>query len=193
MMSKVILSLFALFISIQSQANVFDDVNPFDPSTEQALQKLDQLYSEETGLPAQMPPEFIKTAGCERFNCPLWILVDKPSQTVSIYIDGVLESTWKTSTGRDGYETPNFDRHPNGRIYEAYMSRSYPSADINGLGNMPYAIFIEGGFAIHGTDSLWRLGTAASHGCIRLEPANAKVVNTLVRQYGIYKTWITVQ
>lgn len=192
-MSRILFLLVAVLISTQAHANLFDELNPFDPRTEQALQKLDQLYLYETGHSAQMPAEFIQTSGCERASCPLWILVDKSSQTVSVYINGAFTTTWKTSTGRDGFETPNFDRHPNGRIYEYYMSKSFPSADVGGLGNMPYAVFIEGGFAIHGTDSLWRLGTAASHGCIRLEPDNAKVINDLVRNFGIYKTWITVQ
>lgn len=188
-----VLIISALLVIGQAKANILDDMNPFDPRVEQALFILDELYFDETGLSPRTPPEFINMSSCQREKCPLWILVDKHTQTFSIFLNGSLYATWKTSTGADGYETPNFDRHPNGRIYESYMSRSYPSADINGLGNMPYAIFIEGGFAIHGTDSLWRLGTAASHGCIRLEPVNAKEVNRLVRHYGIYKTWITVQ
>lgn len=192
-MRRLVLVLSALLCFEQAHANIFDEMNPFDPRVEEALPLLDQVYTQATGLSAQMPPEFIQTAACSRHTCPLWIVIDKKTQTFSVFIDGELQTTWATSTGTKEYETPNFDRHPNGRIYDQYMSQTYPSADINGLGNMPYAIFIEGGFAIHGTDSLWRLGTAASHGCIRLDPKNAKTVNRLVRKYGIYKTWITVQ
>jgi lipoprotein-anchoring transpeptidase ErfK/SrfK len=59
---------------------------------------------------------------------------------------------------------------------------------------MPYAVFIEGGFAIHGTmRSNWKyLGQRASHGCVRLHPDNAFIVNRLVRQYGVENTWIQV-
>lgn len=60
---------------------------------------------------------------------------------------------------------------------------------------MPYAVFIEGGFAIHGTTvgNFKYLGTRASHGCIRLHPDNGRIFNHLVRQYGIRDTWVTVE
>ena len=98
--------------------------------------------------------------------------------------------------------TPNFDKHPDGRIYNAYTSTKFPGGNyivtVNGkkvgLGNMPYAVFIRGGFAIHGTGTgNWpKLGRVASHGCIRIHPDNARLFNALVRQYGVSNTWITV-
>lgn len=38
---------------------------------------------------------------------------------------------------------------------------------------MPHSIFFHGGYAIHGSYEINRLGGPASHGCIRLHPANA--------------------
>jgi len=59
---------------------------------------------------------------------------------------------------------------------------------------MPYAVFISGGYAIHGTTrGNWsRLGKPASHGCIRLHPDNGQIFNVLVRRNGISNVWITV-
>jgi len=112
-----------------------------------------------------------------------------------VYINGSLQASWSVSTGMPGYGTPDFDKHPDGRIYDRYTSTKYPGGDWNGLGNMPYAVFIRGGFALHGTPrSNWsKLGRPASHGCIRMHPDNAYWFNRLVRQHGVSNVWITVQ
>ena len=59
---------------------------------------------------------------------------------------------------------------------------------------MPYAIFIKGGYAIHGTTpgNFLKLGHRASHGCIRLHPDNARKLFELVNSYGLQNTWVKV-
>ena len=47
---------------------------------------------------------------------------------------------------------------------------------------MPHAIFFYGGFAIHGTYELSRLGGPASHGCVRLNPSHAATLFSLVER-----------
>ncbi len=42
------------------------------------------------------------------------------------------------------------------------------------------AIFFRGGYAIHGTNMVGRLGRVDSHGCIRLAPGNARVLFEMV-------------
>ncbi len=46
---------------------------------------------------------------------------------------------------------------------------------------MPYSIFFNGGYAIHGSYEISRLGRPASHGCIRLHPKNAAILFALVK------------
>lgn len=46
---------------------------------------------------------------------------------------------------------------------------------------MPYSIFFNGGYAIHGSYEISRLGSPASHGCIRLHPQNAAELFALVK------------
>jgi hypothetical protein len=46
---------------------------------------------------------------------------------------------------------------------------------------MPYSIFFDGGYAIHGSYEVSRQGRPASHGCIRLSPSNASVLFALVK------------
>ena len=57
---------------------------------------------------------------------------------------------------------------------------------------MPHSIFFHGGYAIHGSYEIRRLGGPASHGCIRLHPANAATLFALVKQRGMSDTTIVV-
>ena len=57
---------------------------------------------------------------------------------------------------------------------------------------MPYSIFFLGGYAIHGTNAVSRLGRPASHGCVRLAPGNASQLFSMVRRYGMGNTRIVV-
>ena len=57
---------------------------------------------------------------------------------------------------------------------------------------MPYSIFFRGGYAIHGTGYVKQLGRPASHGCVRLNTANAATLYSLVNQVGRGNTRIVV-
>ena len=57
---------------------------------------------------------------------------------------------------------------------------------------MPHSIFFHGGYAIHGSYEVSRLGTPASHGCVRLHPSAAAELFSLVRQYGAANTVIQI-
>jgi hypothetical protein len=58
---------------------------------------------------------------------------------------------------------------------------------------MPHSIFFTKiGHAIHGTDSVNRLGSPASHGCVRLSRANASTLYALVQQQGVLNTTVTL-
>jgi hypothetical protein len=48
---------------------------------------------------------------------------------------------------------------------------------------MPYSIFFNEGYAIHGSYEISHLGRPASHGCIRLRPENAAVLFALVKDH----------
>ncbi|MGZ3775687.1 MAG: L,D-transpeptidase [Pseudobdellovibrionaceae bacterium] len=186
----------AIASAFDKNANTENELNPFDPHVEELLQKYDQIYEEETGVSPFIENLNIDfTSTCFRDSCKIWLQAVKSTQMAYLFIDGQLVDSWKISSGAPGHDTPDFDKHPEGRIYDAYSSTKFPGGDYKALGNMPYAVFIEGGFAVHGTPAgNWRkLGKKASHGCIRMHPENAKRFNRLVRKFGIYQTWITVQ
>jgi lipoprotein-anchoring transpeptidase ErfK/SrfK len=106
-------------------------------------------------------------------------------QRMEVTVDGVPRYSWPISTARRGYRTPVGSYRPQ-RMYRRYFSRKYDNAP------MPYSIFFNGGYAIHGTTDLKRLGRPASHGCVRLHPSNAATLFALVRDYGPGNTRIIV-
>jgi lipoprotein-anchoring transpeptidase ErfK/SrfK len=57
---------------------------------------------------------------------------------------------------------------------------------------MPYAVFYNGGYAIHGTTAVSRLGTPASHGCVRLLTENAQTFYNLVKEVGPGNTRVII-
>jgi len=113
------------------------------------------------------------------------IRISKYRQTMYVYVDGYLERMWAVSTGRWGYSTPEGSYRPTS-LDASHRSGRYGGAP------MPYAIFFHGGYAIHGSYDVDRLGEPASHGCIRLHPRNASELYNLVRDYGPEDTTIIV-
>lgn len=91
---------------------------------------------------------------------------------------------WKISSGRKGFRSPNGVYRPT-RLEKNWYSRKYGGA-------MPHSVFFRGGYAIHGTTAVGALGRPASHGCIRLHPANAAKLFALVKKYGSSQTRIAL-
>jgi lipoprotein-anchoring transpeptidase ErfK/SrfK len=113
------------------------------------------------------------------------VQIDKSSQRMTVSVDGVTRYNWRVSTGRRGYGTPSGVFHPR-LMARRWFSRKYYHSP------MPHAIFFYGGFAIHGTYELSRLGGAASHGCVRLHPSHAATLFSLVEQEGPAHTRIEI-
>jgi hypothetical protein len=103
------------------------------------------------------------------------VTVNKSTQRLSVAVDGEVRHVWPTSTARWGYSTPNGVYRPE-RLERTWYSRKYDWSP------MPYSIFFHGGYAIHGSYEISRLGRPASHGCIRLRPSHAAVLFDLVRR-----------
>ena len=131
---------------------------------------------------------------CSENECGLFVHVIKSRQIMYLYLDGDLKDSFEISTGLQQYSTPELSMHPRGPIFTKYTSRKFPGGNYKGLGNMPYAVFIKGGYAIHGTTTgnLKKLGTQASHGCIRLHPNNARLFYEMVKVVGLKNTWVKV-
>ena len=111
--------------------------------------------------------------------------VDLSQQRMEVYTDGRKHHVWAVSTGRDGWNTPP------GRYYPFALTRQYYSSRWNI--DLPYLISISrDGIAIHGTELSNKLGSRASHGCIRLSVSNAAMLYGLVQKYGMANTEVIV-
>jgi len=113
-------------------------------------------------------------AGLAAAQAGIVVTVDKSAQRLTVEVDGYTRYQWPVSTARWGYRTPNGSYRPQ------WLARKWFSTKYDGS-PMPYSIFFNGGYAIHGSYEIRRLGSPASHGCIRLHPENAAVLFSLVQ------------
>jgi len=107
------------------------------------------------------------------------------SQTMTVSQDGIVKYRWPVSTARKGYVTPV------GNYSAKWLSRNHRSRKYDNA-PMPFAIFFKGGYAVHATFDLKRLGRPASHGCIRLHPDNAARLYSMAVSNGLSRTRIVI-
>ena len=113
-------------------------------------------------------------------------LVSIASQTMIVTVDGMSTYTWPVSTARRGYVTPK------GSWGVQSMRKMHYSSLFNNA-PMPFTIFYNGHYAIHGTTEIKRLGRPASAGCVRLHPDNARTLFDLVKERGPEKLQVVVE
>jgi hypothetical protein len=114
------------------------------------------------------------------------IKIDKSSQRMTVSNGGEVLYTWPVSTGRTGHATPSgaFSAF---RMEADHYSKEWDDAP------MPHSIFFTKlGHAIHGTYDTKKLGTPASHGCVRLSPAHAATLFAMVKQNGVTNTKVVL-
>jgi len=113
------------------------------------------------------------------------VQVDKSDQRMTVSVDGVRRYSWPVSTGGAGYDTPSGTFRPN-RMDADHFSKEYGNAP------MPHAIFFDlHGHAIHG--SFETVGRPVSHGCVRVSPAHAAKLFSLVQSEGMGKTTVEIE
>ena len=112
--------------------------------------------------------------------------VNKTTQHMTVSIDGVERYSWPVSTGTIDSATPTGVFTPS-RLVREHFSREWDDAP------MPHSIFFtDAGHAIHGSRATGLLGSPASHGCVRLSPANARILFNLVQTEGPANTRIEI-
>lgn len=131
----------------------------------------------ETALSGDKEPAKVSLAARLAMAPRLMVKVDISDQTMRVIVDGEERYRWKVSTAGRGYKTPTGVWTPY-RMHTMWYSRKYDNAP------MPHSIFFTGGYAIHATPYVRRLGTPASHGCVRLHPDHAKELYALAKQVG---------
>ena len=112
------------------------------------------------------------------------VTVNKATQRMSVSVGGEQLYDWVVSTGLHGT--------PSGTFRPQSLSRNHRSSLFNNA-PMPYSIFYDGHYAIHGTTQTSRLGRPASKGFVRLHPSNAAILFALVQKEGMGNTRIQIQ
>lgn len=105
------------------------------------------------------------------------INIDLASQTMTVHSGSGETYVWPISSGKAGHATPNGVFRPRA-MYVMVHSAKYGNAP------MPHSIFFYGQYAIHGTTAVGHLGRPASHGCVRISPANASALFAMVQKQG---------
>jgi lipoprotein-anchoring transpeptidase ErfK/SrfK len=114
------------------------------------------------------------------------ITIDKSTQRMTVVVDGKERWNWPVSTGLRKYDTPS-GSYKAFRMEKDHFSKEWDDAP------MPHSIFFTmKGHAIHGSFHTRRLGSRASHGCVRLSPANAAKLYTVVEREGVTNTSVVV-
>jgi lipoprotein-anchoring transpeptidase ErfK/SrfK len=112
--------------------------------------------------------------------------IDKGTQSMSVFVDGVEKYNWPVSTGIAGYSTPS-GNYTTRSMNKIWYSKQWDNAP------MPHAVFFtKKGHAIHGTNETKNLGRPASHGCVRLSPKNAETFFNLVKDVGLENTEVVL-
>lgn len=214
----MLLTLATIFtLSSQVKAVTEHELDPNSIDIEEQLNANDELFSEFRVF--SDADDTFGVAPCYRETCDVYLEVSRVRQRAVLRVNGQLVeglkdfdkgSDLRITTGGPGHGTPAFDQLIDVplRAYSKYSSSKYPGGDWNGLGNMPYAVFIRKnkGWAVHGTTpgNILKLGKAintkvplkdsryfaGSHGCVRIHPLNAKKFNAAVQKYGARRTWI---
>ena len=113
--------------------------------------------------------------------------IDKSTQEMTIFVDGVEKYSWPISNwGLNGYTTPS-GTYTASSMNKIWYSKQWDNAP------MPHAVFFtKQGHAIHGTMEERNCGEPASHGCVRLSRANAATLFALVEENGLANTQIVL-
>jgi lipoprotein-anchoring transpeptidase ErfK/SrfK len=114
------------------------------------------------------------------------VIVSISTQKMRVLLDGKTDAVWPVSTARAGKRTPTGVWSPD------FLSRNHRSSLYRGA-PMPFAIFFNGNYAIHGTTEVEKLGSPASAGCVRVAAEHAEILFERVRADGLRSMRITVE
>jgi len=109
---------------------------------------------------------------------PSYLTLDRASFTLRLWEHLKLAKTYTVAVGQEGLETPEGlyaiqekEENPTWHVPESSWAGSLAGQDIPPGPSNPIKARWMGifeGAGIHGTEETWSLGSAASHGCVRM-------------------------
>lgn len=151
--------------------------NATQPAIQAAIQTRPQSTSSAPQTPIAVNFQRFDAGGRLSSGSKIDVVVDVSEQAMRVSYNGRAAYRWPVSTARPGKVTPR------GSYGVQWLSRDHRSSIYDGA-PMPFAIFFNGNFAIHGTDKVQQIGRPASAGCVRLLPADAERLFEAVRVAG---------
>lgn len=103
-----------------------------------------------------------------------WIHVDRGEQTLVAYEGDVPVFATLVSTGRARYETPLGTFRIQSKHVSATMDDPDSPTEAYSIEDVPWTMYFEGSYAIHGAFWHDHFGHVRSHGCVNLAPADAR-------------------
>lgn len=103
-----------------------------------------------------------------------WIHVDVAQQIVVAYEGDRPVFATLTSTGRQGFDTPTGTFRIQSKHVSTTMDDPDAGAEAYSIEDVPWTMYFEGSYAIHGAFWHDRFGHRRSHGCVNLAPADAR-------------------
>ena len=125
---------------------------------------------------------------------PVRLEVDLSERKLRVYHGGEVVNTFEVAVGTDEHPTPEGSFRisriiwnpawvpPNSEWAEG-ESRAAPDDPDNPMVGAKL-FFKYPDYYIHGTDAAHSLGTAASHGCIRMDPADVESLGEFIQEHG---------
>ena len=119
-----------------------------------------------------------------------WIVVRRASRTLELWVDSAIDRTYRVAIGAEGYATPRGEwritlkrylptwGNP-GSAWAADMPETIAPGPNNPLGTRALNLNASG-IRIHGTSNVNSIGTAASHGCVRMLQTDIEQLYALV-------------
>ena len=124
--------------------------------------------------------------GTNKAGSTIHINIDKTTQKMTVFLDGIEKYSWPVSTGKAGYSTPS-GAYTATSMNEIWYSKQWDNSP------MPHSIFfIKDGHAIHGSYEVKNLGRPVSHGCVRISTENAAKLYALVQENGLENTQVVL-
>lgn len=105
-----------------------------------------------------------------------WIHVDLSQQVLVAYEGDEPVFATLVSTGRRGHETPTGTFRVQSKHVSATMDDPDAGDESYSIEDVPWTLYFEGSYAIHGTFWHDRFGRVRSHGCVNLAPVDARWV-----------------
>jgi L,D-transpeptidase ErfK/SrfK len=160
-----------------------------DVAAEQAIAQLTEPVTEQSTQPLAEQIRPVSTPDPQTVERSLNLVLSLSDRRVSVYSGDMLIASYEVAVGREGWNTPTgqfnvFQKQTNPAWQHPFTGEIIPPGPENPLGTRWIGFWSDGENSIgfHGTPDESVIGSAVSHGCVRMRNAD---VLALYEQVGV--------